>query len=795
MAVHFRWDDEDDWTSFSAATNPGEANFVWFNDPEAPSWPGNPFIGFHGRFTNNWSGGSGSTDVYGEAEFTAGRRAEYVLALRIESIDWSGAKPQTRDGPMMLRARNSVGGALGLRARLQITHESDGCWRIRLRDASNGSLSPESVDVCHLTDGWLIFRMVAESKGTVAPYRVRIFCQVIESRGGRERFLGRLEVPAPATDAYDFTAAAIGWIGLDKPDDQYTVHADWLHASATESIPLPPLRRGAAEPARLTVRVSRWDDDANQWVVVLDLDPRAIRSLQCSFLAHRIEEACQIVLQDRGALLADEIEDLRGRIEQDVGRSYRIDIRAPAYDTVAPASPTQYLDDPILWSGVLADRGFEVSRARGIVSLQAIGWTAELDRKPVTLQYWAAGTFRDTVVSGALNEANQNWPGTLTLLADDPNSSRYHETIPAIISVRSASVAQVLQSVAELGSYAFGISVSGYPVAADCFSEITFLPIEFRVGFFEARTELVPDHLPDATYTGRLRDYVWRTIDLDDPLVTLVSYEEADDEVATTWLIDGAPVQISVRSRPSVVPSGDTVREADFYDVPEYAGAQLQSFLDAHLTFVGILAADPVRYPVGAVLPVDPLLQPPFIVTEVVRNSGAYADIRLATSIPLLPTAFLTSLIFELDGGAMRSQTSLRDVAACASRGVRAQVISDPLVKGEYLAALRAHRELWAAARNARSAKVEIRGELGLPGHQYRNRVVLIDGTGRITRWGTTSAGGDAWGYLDDERPLGAGRVYEVRRATARYVEGSWAVLFELGSTARDLSARLVGSE
>jgi hypothetical protein len=143
----------------------------------------------------------------------------------------------------------------------------------------------------------------------------------------------------------------------------------------------------------------------------------------------------------------------------------------------------------------------------------------------------------------------------------------------------------------------------------------------------------------------------------------------------------------------------------------------------------------------------------------------------------------------------MRSQTSLRDVAACASRGVRAQVISDPLVKGEYLAALRAHRELWAAARNARSAKVEIRGELGLPGHQYRNRVVLIDGTGRITRWGTTSAGGDAWGYLDDDRPLGPGRVYEVRRATARYVEGSWAVLLELGSTARDLSARLVGSE
>ncbi len=789
MAAHFTWDQEDDWTSFTSATNPSEALFTRIPEPAIP------FIGGEGLFTNGWDVGSGSTDVYGEIAFTAGRRAEYVVALRIEALDWSGAKPQTRHGPLFIRARNSVGGALGLRARLQVTHEADGCWRIRLRDASNGSLSDESVEVCHLADGWLIFRMVAESKGTVAPYRVRIFCQVIESRGGRERFLGRLEVPAPATDAYDFTSAGIGWIGLDKPDDTYTVHVDALHASATETIPLPPLRRGAAEPARLTVRISRWDEDDSAWVVVMDLDPRAIRSLQCSFLAHRIEEACQIVLQDRGALMADEVEDLRGRIERDVGRSYRLDIRAPAYDTIAPVSPASYFDDPILWSGVLADRAFEVSRARGVISLQAIGWTAELDRKPVTLRYWAAGTFLDDVVNGVANEATSTWPGTLSRLADDPNSSRYHDTLPAIVSVRSASVAQVLSTVADLGSYVFGISVSGYPVAPDCFSEITLLPLEFRLGFFQSRTELVADHLPDATYTGRLRDYVWRTIDLNDPLVTLVSYEEADDEVATTWLIDGAPVQLSVRSRPSVVPSGDTVREADFYDVPEYAGTQLQAFLDAHLTFVGILATDLVRYPVGAVLPVDPLLQPPFVVTEVVRNSAAYATITLANPIPLLPTAQLTSLIFEMDGGAMRSQTSLRDTAACASRGVRAQVISDPLVTGEYLATLRAHRELWAAARNARSAKVEIRGELRLPGHQYRNRVVLIDGTGRVTRWGTTSAGGDAWAYLDDDRPLGTGRVYEVRRATAHYVEGSWAVLLELGSTARDLSARLVGTE
>lgn len=779
MLRHLHWDDGDDWLALDSITGATEASATRVASPAVP------YRGAEGKFQNAWTAGSGTVSVYGELVLTPARRLTYVAALRLETLAWGGTLPQTRRGPLLVKARNAAAADLGMRAALQVTRTAAGALQLSLLDASSGSTSVALVDVRARADAWLLFRLEAESSGTVAPYRVAYTCTVVECRGVRERVLAVLTVPSPATDAYDFQGVGLGFQGLSKPADTYLLHVDELRAATGEDAPLPPPRRGGADRQRLTLRLRRYDAVAGEWRVAWDLSAADVRSLECTFLPHRVEESARVSLQDRGGLLAGKVQDLLRDLEQHVGASYRLDVLVPAGEVVDPSLPAGHVDDPVFWSGVVSARSFKLPRAQQLVEIEAFGWTSALERTPIELAYWPAGTSIDQVVRDLHAQVAAAWPGSLYLEPDDDGSLRYDGALPADLTFRATTAAEALSAVAGLGSFFFGVGVAGYPLDP---------AQEFRLLFQESRGDL-RSVAPATAAAGPLADYVWRTIDLEDPLVTDGGRELADDDVPNRFLFQGAPLALDVRSTPSVDPTGTTFRDVDVYDFAAYAGAPFVGFQDARLRWVG-LAFGPgdtigtTQYPAGVVQPVDETLREPATIAAATRNSAAYTDFTLTRTLPST-TVSDGRLVYELDGGTIQAQLDLPIATEVDARESRTRVIVDPAVRGTYLAALRAHRELWAAARNARAATLVRRGELGPAGDLVRNRVAVLDGTTRVTRYGTVPNGGDAWSYGADDRPLGLARYYEVRQVVATYAEGGWEFQYSLGAAPRELSTRV----
>lgn len=776
--AYLTWDSVDDWDQFTAATNPGEASFDHVMSPSVP------YLGGEGQFEDAWTGGSGSIDVYGEVALTPGRRFCVTGAIRLEEMAWSGSLPQTRRGPLFARARDDAAGALGLAIELRVTLAADGSTRLDLRDSVSGSASANWIDLRGMADAWLIVRMDAESTGDAAPYTVTARAMVWEARGSRERYLGSLEVPSPSGAIYDFSALGVGWRDLSKPGDSYCIHIDALAPATDEAASMPPPRRGGAPAGDVVVRMRRWDPASASWETAWQLDGRSVREIEVSFLGHGIEQSARIVAQDVGAVDAGRAVDLIDEVGRRAGPGLRIDVLAPAVHAVDPhgGAPT---DLPTIWSGVLSARSIRYDSASKTIVLEAYGWTAELERVAVEGSYWTEGSILDDVLIDAHAQIADAWPGYIALAPDDAGSSRYSAAIPSAIRASAASASDVLEQIAALGSYLFGVAVAGYPVDHDD---------EFRLLFLQSRTELQQDR-PAGSASGSLGDFVFATVDLDDPGVTLFERDASDDDVPTRWTIVGASMLLHARSTPSIDPSGRTVRDLDIYDVQEYSGASFPGWEGAELQFVGVEfdpkdAATLAKYPAGVVFGVDDVLQDSFEVVDAVRNSAAYVDLTVDRDIPAAASGD-GRLVYEMSGGTIRSRSTVSDVSAEESGRSRSVVLDDQQVRGVYHAAIRAHRELWAAARNARSARLIVRGWRHPPGHQQRNRIAVVDGTTRVTRWGELSTGGDAWGYLDDERPLGTAARYEIRELIMRHSDGGWQAQFALGTSPEELSGRL----
>lgn len=781
-AFEATWDSANDWTLFTATGGADSA-------ATRVTSPGVKYLGAVGRLTDNWTAGTGAFDIYRSVELTPARRATWTIALRPILLGWSGGGVQTRNGPLLIRCRNDAGGNLGQRGRLNVLRDTSGNVELRFYESSSASVSAEMVNLRARLDSWLLFRFELESTGTAAPYTVKMLCRVMEARGTREKLLATLVVPAPATDIFDFAGFAIGFLSLEKNSDFFDLHVDECRIGTGEGAPWPRPRRGAISDFPLTVRLRRWDEGASTWRSAWEIAASDVVDLHCRFLAHRVEEACELVVADPGGIWATKTQDVLSDLEEHSGSLYRLDVHCPQEDHADPQFPSGFVDQPIFWSGVLNAKSFRVNKATRQVEILALGWTSMLERIETESRFFAAGTVLSDVVDDAVTDLNARWPGTLVRLPDDPGSSIYGRVLASNIRARQVRVADLLTQVTSGGSYFFGVTVSGYPLDDED---------EFRFIFFESRAEIRSARAESTA--GSLGDTLWRTVDLEDERVRHWERSTDEEDVVNRWVFHGKPFILDLHVLPRI---GDfialgaplnRVREHDLldYDVP--TGGTLEPWEGVEIIFEGH-ALSPgdngtAGFPAGLIDEAPEALQGEHVVSDSIRSSAAFTDFEIETFFESqAPTSgYLLGVIRNTS--AQRVRTA-EDRSQTSARNSITKSLDDPDVDGTYLANLRAMRDLFASVRNSRRARLVVNGWRGPPGDQIRNVVGILEGNTRITRYGTTGEGGDGYVYNQDSRPIGAARRYEIRTVDASWNEGGWELTFTLGSAPQDLSSRL----
>src|SRR5688572_21606908 len=122
------WDSADDWPLFTATGGADSA-------ATRVTSPGVKYLGAVGRLTDAWTGGVGTVDIHRSVELTPARTARWAIALRPIELAWGGGSVQTRNGPLMIRCRNSAGGSLGMRGRLNVLQDTAGNLELRFYES------------------------------------------------------------------------------------------------------------------------------------------------------------------------------------------------------------------------------------------------------------------------------------------------------------------------------------------------------------------------------------------------------------------------------------------------------------------------------------------------------------------------------------------------------------------------------------------------------------------------------------------------------------------------------------
>lgn len=791
------WDVADDWT-------------YWTNDLAAAditvsrvSAPASPWIGGAGRMRTTWTAGSGLYTYHfsppgAPANFPA-RTYRCAFAFFITQLELAGATI----GPIRITSRNDAAGSLGETFALTI-NPSGSAQTLQLTNLLTLAASTRSVDLRRYVGEWLVFDLNVTSTGaTHDQYVLNAYCDVWVYRAGRQRFLTRLLLPQSTGASFDFNDLRVGFALLSKGVDAFDLLFDefrFENGGGLAHLPRSPamLRQNYGAYAR----VRRYDKVTGMWKSVLDIDRRAIQSLQLSFLAYRVEDRCEVKVLDPGRYTATKLQDVLDDIDKNPRSLYRLDVYAPDANYGNPQYPSTWPNDFIFWSGVLVRREQDRAQQGRSVVIAATGWTDYLHRIAVTKKIYFKQTVNAMLVDLMTTVASA-WPGGPSNIATLTRTGGLDSKL--VIPTARFDITNAFDAfgtLAATGNFFFGVAVAGWPSYERQDAH------EFRLVFFEPHADL--DVTPPTIGLGE-ENAIFLDVN-GDPRVTKCQVLLDDSKYANGWVVSGADLHLDVVS---VVTGNDRdeVRDGFAYSNPSGESGAFQfeagfvgfalTLLDRARREINFTKTETGDVFAAGLLDDLPLnLQvlngtPTYVIIAFSETSGTvlYTLGNFPASTENLALDLTSDAIrYKLEPGDARALRTVVDAEDQAAREAAVQFLIDARVRGWQLAGTLASANRYAERRNAEQVRLSIRGWQRTPNgsrSQFDNLVSLSFGTERVTLLGTTGNGGDGWKYGDDERPVGCGRTYEIRSVSMTLGEGGWDCEYVLGSAPRDLVAIL----
>ena len=791
------WDFTNDWSNFTQSGLGTEVELTRL----AVASPV-PFVGGCGRMRTTWGSGAGFLQPYVKAKTDAGtgRQLRCSYAMRVTS--WNFGAASVAYGPGIVRCRNNAAASLGsvfmLAGQLQ-----SGKWRLGMLNTLNGDVSPTTMPIHDYLGEWLVFDWHLESTGSSAPYTTTCYVDVwVEGRNGGLRFITRLQLADYSGAVYDFSEHRLGFEDLGRNVDNFDLQFDEYRVSMGTSVGVPLPRQSSKIDAdyRARARIRKYDAATGTWFSVLDIEQAAISGLNCSFLAHRVEDRCTLEITDQYRYWSTKTRDILAQIEKDVGSYYRLDIFAPDESVRDLTLPSGWNDDPIFWSGLIKARdGARDLSARG-VRIEASGFTELLKLATLTSKRYFRSTVR-TILTDVVTTAAARWPGALSLVTRAngfDNRIEIRET-----SFPATSVADALDELAKYGSFFWGVSASGYPGYERLSTS------EFRLVFLEPH--VLAEGQPDA---GDLGFSVGLFVDTEnDRRVTTFDITQRDDRYANSWLVEGSRTAVdligvvtgsdSTRLRDSItVASASAVSGlyAKILDTPIGMNVEIIATARRSLNYV-----DPETgevFPAGKIDRVPQAMREPiggavFVITsfsEGATDMDFFLDQWPAPEQNLASDYTNQALLYRVDTADIRILRRVIDAEANGATGRERveKILRDDEARGWYQAGVFAMNDRWAQVWERDEAKLVMTGFRRFPtGSRYqdRNLVAISTGAERLTILGTTAAGGDNWARGDDERPVGMARIFEVRSVSMSLRSAGWDAIFILAASPRALAS------
>ena len=804
MATYFEgtWDTAND---FAAWATSGVGSDITFDRVAAPSAP---WIGGLGRIRTTWTAGAGlvTFKLVPTKQDTPGRTKRVALALNVRQVTMT----DDFEGPFRITARNDAAGALNEQIEIVTTGAFDASPSIRLYNVSANTLSTQRVDLSKFMNEWLVLEMFAQSTGSAAPYTTKAWCDVWVYRAGRLKFVTRLTVADYSGAIYDFDKFEVSYANLNKNVDQFEFWVDELRVeSGGGAVALPRLPYLSPEAYQARVRVRRWDRASSTWKSAWDVDPRAVANLSCSFLAHRVEDRCEIELVDPGRYTTTEAQDVLDDLEQNTKALYRLDVYAPDATYRDPQFPSTWRDDMVFWSGVLQRREPDHAQAGRGVKLAAVGWTEHLKRLTVSKKWYYKQTV-GAVLSSVFSAVSSTWPGTIALVTRSGGIDS--RLVLSQVGWDSASLDQVLADLAQFGNFFYGVSVSGYPSFEQQGSGA-----EFRLVFFEPRAE-VDVAVPSGAGLGE-ECGVYLDIQNDRRLTDLKVLVD-NSKYANRWDVTGDEVFVDLAS---IVVAADRDEVQD-NNITFTASGGTSGAFQWEQGFVGfeLVLRDFARRSInvtddetGELFAAGRLDELPssfrrldgeaaFLVNDyqeiVLTTTAQYKLGNFPTDNEDLagyPSIGSQAIRYLLRPNGVRVQRAAIDAEdnSATGREAIAQPVQNSEVRGWQGAGTLALGARWAERRNSEQVRLTIRGWTRVANgsrNQQDNLFAVAFGAERSTLCGTTAQGGDGWKYGDDERMVGGSRRLDVRAVEMRLAESGWDASFVLAAAPRDLTAILL---
>lgn len=571
----------------------------------------------------------------------------------------------------------------------------------------------------------------------------------------------------------------------------------------------------------VVVRLAAYSRLSDSWKTVLQVDQSAIASLRCDFLAYRIEDRCAIEIASPGhiqtqisgqTVTLEKARDIIDSYLRRVGVALRLDVYAPdaRLQTNNQAHPDNWVSPPIYWSGVVQSIKLERHPEAGkILRISASGWTSYLDRLPVANRWYYNQTIEEIVddlfnLGGA--GIKDRWPGAIAAVKVPGG------TAPNLVVERigwiATSVRKALDDLAQFANFLYGVSVSGYPIDPPASS----IPEEFRfIQMAEPFYEYdVATPAPGTPGLGWGSEHV---VDINDPRVVEYAQDRDDANHANAWQFNGEPL---FADHVSVITGHDADEIRDTHsktgDISGVFRRLPSGFIGWQIRIIDrairIVFRDPEtgdRLEAGTLQPVPLSIsrkqdgQAIFSIDGYSETAGADGEsIFQVNNFPapknelnlnITNSALRYTLVPGELSRVVRIVKDEDEVLTATGREDLYRQVDDAFIRGWLQAGLYALADRWAERHERERCTIKLRNwrYFANAGTYLTNVIRVLAGAGRVTRLGTTGAGGDGWKWGDDERACGPGTSYEIRRARLSWTEDGWEVTWELSGTPVDL--------
>jgi hypothetical protein len=570
------------------------------------------------------------------------------------------------------------------------------------------------------------------------------------------------------------------------------------------------------------------------WGTTHYIAAESIISLECSFLAYRCEKNARVIVssigtQDAASTSPTNDVGLVTLANREAGAMYRLNIYAEDGETLMSEYPATWTDQMLYWSGLVDGINTREDDAASSIEITAVGWSEYLASVTNYATDEEVGFDSSLTVLGALTqlylgELTDQWPinpGAPLSASVDAGGTATTQLIGSDLGRNGFTALGVLQSLASLGNYFFGIRCSGYPVQET--SEFTLVFLESRASI-ETNSNTRDTHATYAVASDlNVTDLSLRTDNFDyanqwlvrgaTPSIEFITtaslltstatqaiatstidadyrleiYNEGSPSLSQGWYALGV-TQIrpayAFRSDGSAhggIPFGDTYTTVDGIERVAGALGAVASFDASYDAVLGIASGtyttDPI--PIASTgFGVNPL-EPDFTTFTFLDGPPSWLDQPFITNTGVTRKQIVFR-IASINRPLSATVTSLAD-----GRVRRTQTIVDANLSAEVDMVLAATRSLWNERLESASGSLVVTNQRRLPAGQTANRIQINTAEDKATIM--ANAGGE-FAQGQDARPVGGGKAFSVQQVTCQLGEVGWAYSYTLGAAPVELA-------